>query len=84
MALAEVKHPPFTRGKKQLEKVEVDWSRELSRVRIQQKFTILQGTIPITLVTDNTGQNMVTIDKIVRVCCALVNLCSSLFPKIKL
>ncbi len=34
MAMAEVKTPPFTRGKKQLEKVEVDWSHELSIVRI--------------------------------------------------
>ena len=34
MAMAEVKIPPFTKGKKQLEKVEVDWSRELSLVRI--------------------------------------------------
>ena len=30
MAMAEVKTPPFTRGKKQLEKVDIDWSRELS------------------------------------------------------
>ena len=59
----------------------MDWSRELSQVRIhveraigvlKQRFTILQGTIPITLVTDNAGQNMVTIDKIVRLCCALI------------
>ena len=34
MALEEVKHPPFTRRKKQLEKVEVDWSRQLSQVQI--------------------------------------------------
>ena len=90
MALAEVKLPPFTRGKKQLEKVDVDWSRELSLVRIhvervigvlKQKYTILQGTIPITLITDSTGQSMVTIDKIVRVCCALVNLCPSVIPQ---
>ena len=73
--------------------IEVDWSIKLSQVRIhveraigvlKQKFTILQGTIPITLVTDIAGQNMVTIDKIVRVCCALVNVCHLLFPKIKL
>lgn len=32
MVLAEVKIPPFTKGKKQLEKQEVDWSRELSVV----------------------------------------------------
>ena len=59
----------------------MDCRRELSQVRIhveraigvlKQKFTLLQGTIPITLVTDNTGQNMVTIDKIVRLCCALI------------
>ena len=34
MVLAKVKISPFTKGKKQLEKVEVDWSRELSSVRI--------------------------------------------------
>ena len=59
----------------------MDWSRELSQVRIhveraigvlKQRFTILQGTIPITLVTDNAGQSMVTIDKIGRLCRALV------------
>ena len=90
MALAEVKFPPFTRGKKQLEKVDVDWSRELSLVRIhvervigvlKQKFTILQGVLPITLVTDNTDKTKATIDKIVRVCCALVNLCPSVVPQ---
>ena len=52
MTLAEIKTPPFTRGKNQLEKMEVDWSRELSIVRIhvervigilKQKFTILQS-----------------------------------------
>ena len=68
----------------------MDWSRELLQVQIhveraigvlKQKFTILQGTIPITLVTDNAGQNMVTIDKIVRVCCALVHLCQSVIPQ---
>ena len=77
--------PPFTRGKKQLEKVDVDWSRELSIVRIhvervigviKQKYTILQGTIPITLIKDQTSDTP-TLDKIVRVCCALVNLCPS-------
>ena len=51
MALAEVKMSPFTRGKSNcMEKVDVDWSRELSIVRIhhvewvigviKQKYTI--------------------------------------------
>ena len=55
MVMAEIKTPPFTKGKKQLEKVDIDWSRELSAVRIhvervigvlKQKYTILQKTIP--------------------------------------
>jgi len=49
MLLAEIKIPPFTKGNKQLEKIELDWSRELSMVRIhvehvigalKQKYTI--------------------------------------------
>ncbi len=32
--MAEIKMPPFTKGKKQLEKKDVDWSHELSIVRI--------------------------------------------------
>ena len=40
MVLAEVKTPPFTKGKKQLEKVDVDWSRELSMVRIHDEQVI--------------------------------------------
>ena len=48
---AEVKLPPFTRGKKQLSKLEVDTSRQLSRVQIhvervigflRQKYTMLE------------------------------------------
>ncbi len=90
MALAEVKTPPFTRGKKQLERKEVDWSRELSLVRIhvervigmlKQKFTILQSTLPIAFISSNNDSNLSKIDKIVRVCCALVNLCPPIVPE---
>ena len=89
MALAEVKTPPFTKGKKQLEKVEVDWSRELSIVRIhvervigilKQKYTILQGVLPIRAVSDMDEQHA-SVDKLVKVCCALVNLCPSVVPQ---
>ncbi|XP_072176348.1 uncharacterized protein [Diadema setosum] len=88
MAMAEVKVPPFTRGKKQLEKVDVDWSRELSGVRIhvervigmvKQKYTILQNRIPINLIRDESSPQA-TVSKIVRVACALVNLCPSVVP----
>jgi len=83
MMMAEVKTPPFTKGKRQLEKVEIDWSRELSLVRIhvervigvlKQKYTILQGTLPIALIKDDN-------DKIVTVCCACVNMCPSIVPQ---
>lgn len=88
--MAEVKTPPFTRGKKQLEKKDIDWSRELSMVRIhvervigclKQKYSILQGVIPITLISNQDNSAEATIDKIVRVCCACINLCPSIVPQ---
>ena len=83
---AEVKTPPFTKGKKQLSRHEVDWSREISHVRIhvervigllKQKYTIMQGTIPISLLKDGTK---CTIDNIITTCSALCNLCVSVVP----
>ena len=94
--MAKIKIPPFTKGKKQLEKDNVDWSRELSivprvnnirslivRIHVErvigilkQKFTILQGVLPISLIAGNDDKDS-TIDKIVKVCCACVNLCPS-------
>ena len=67
MALAEVKILSFTKGKKQLEKIDVDWSRELSIVRIhvervigvlKLKYTILQGTLPISVIADKDDQEI--------------------------
>ena len=91
MVLAEVKTPPFTKGKKQLEKQEVDWSHELSVVWIhvervisllKQKYTILQSVIPIQLISSNdSSATESTIDKIVCVCCACINLCPSFVPQ---
>ena len=89
MVLAEGKTPPFTKGKKQLEKQDVDWSRELSVVRIhvervigvlKQKYTILQGTLPISLLSDSDDDNEAVIDKIVKVCCACINMCPPVVP----
>ena len=76
--MVEVKTHPFTKGKKQLEKQEVDWSRELSVVRIyvervigalKQKYTILQGLLPINLISDHDYYDEAVIDKIVSVLC---------------
>jgi len=72
-----------------LEKVNVDWSQELSVVRIhvehvigvlKKKYTILQSILPIALSSDSKG-TLATVDKIIKVCCAFVNLCSLVVPQ---
>ena len=83
---AQVKIPPFTKGKNQLSKTEVDNSRQLSRVRIhveriigvvRQKFTILKSTLPINLIMCTPQEDISVIDKVVTICCALCNCCDS-------
>ena len=87
--MAEIKIPPFTKGKKQLEKVDVDWSRELSLVRIhvervigilKQKYTVLQSILPVQF-CDGSNDEVTVIDKVIHVCCALTNLCPSVVPQ---
>ena len=86
---AEVKHPPFTRGKPQLSKLEVDSARQLSQVRIhvervigavRQKYMILQSTLPISMVACYGEDKLSPIDKIVTISCALYNHCNSVVP----
>ena len=89
MVLSELKTPPFMKGKKQLEKQEVDWNRELSIVRmhverviglLKQKYTILQTALPISLIANNDDNiDESAIDKIV--CCVCINLCPSVVPQ---
>ena len=86
---AEVKLPPFTKGKKQLSQCEVDQARQLSRVRIhvervigliRQKYKILSGTLPINFIKCSAGEEYSTIDKVVTICSALCNCCESVVP----
>ena len=86
---AEVKIPPFTKGKKQLNKVEVDTAHQLAQVRIhverviglgRQKYTILQSTLPINIIKTSEEESMSNLDKIVIICCALCNCCDSVVP----
>ena len=58
MYCAQVKIPPFTKGKRQLSQLEVDTSCQLSAVRIhvervigalRQKYSFLEGTLPINI-----------------------------------
>ena len=89
MYCAEVCIPPFTKGKKQLSKVEIETARQLSHVRIhvervigviRQKFSILHSTLPVNIVTSSDDNNVSFVDKIVTVCCALCNWCDSVVP----
>lgn len=75
MNIAVMKTPPFTKGRKQLEKMVVDWGRELSSIQIhverligllKQKYKILRGFLPITFIS-HTRNEQASIDKLVRV-----------------
>jgi len=88
MYCAEVKTPPFTRGKKQLSKLEIDTAQQLSQVRIhverviglvRQKYSILQSTLSIYMLKGDE-EGVSPIDKIVVICCALCNCCDSVVP----
>ena len=46
---------------------------------VRQKYSILSATQPIDFVTSK-DENVPTLDKIVCICCALVNLCDSVVP----
>ena len=76
----------FTKGESQLstaeiaettieENVLVHVERAIGNVR--QKYSILQGTLPIDYVVKRGGEECPLIELIVRVCCALCNLCDS-------
>lgn len=86
---AHLKISAFTRGKKQLHPSELEYSRGLAAVRIhverviglvRNKYTILQSTIPISLCQTATPGELTSLDKMVRVCCALCNICQSVVP----
>ena len=86
---AEIVVPPFTRGKKQLSRLEIDKARQLSRVRIhvervigllRQKYTILESTLPINTIMCDSRTNNSVINCVVTICCALCNCCESVVP----
>lgn len=86
---ANMSIPAFTKGKSQLDAIEVEQTRRIANVRIhverligsiRQKYTFLSATQPIDLVSVEDESILPTLDKIVHVCCALVNLCDSVVP----
>ena len=78
---AEIKVPPFTRGKKQLSRIEVDRARQLSRVRIHVERVIgLLRNFTVNYPNKHDNCENSVIDKIVVICCALCNCCKSVIP----
>ena len=87
---ARLQIPSFMGGKQQLSLHKVEVSKKLSEVRIhiervigllKNKYKILQGTLPLHLIKHkHDSQDYANIDRILTVCAALVNLCSSVVP----
>ncbi|XP_038138972.1 uncharacterized protein LOC119782193 [Cyprinodon tularosa] len=90
MMCAEVKMPSFTKGRCQLDAKDVEDSRAIAHLRIhvervigcmRNKYKLLHRTIPIRLLLTCEGEEVTLLDKIVFVCCCLVNMCSSVVVK---
>lgn len=88
---AELTMPAFSRGKHQLDPLEVEETRDIANVRIhvervigslRQKYTFLHSTLPITMLSKKTSLcNVSVLDQAVAVACSLVNLCASVVPE---
>ena len=79
----------FTKGVSQLSPAEVESTRKLANLCIhvehvigatRQHYSILLSTLPIHFMTKRSPDGVPTVDKIVRVCSALNNLCVSVVP----
>ena len=87
---ATVKIPSFTKGKRQLDSLDVEATRRIASVRIhvervigyvRNKYKILQETLPLHYLIRKDASNYTTIDKICTVACALSNMCDSIIPR---
>ena len=86
---ARLHTPSFTKGKDQLSALEVEETRAIANVRIhvervigavRQRYTILKGSLPIDFIIKRDQEDIPLVDRIIRVCCALNNLCDSVVP----
>jgi len=44
---------------------------------LKQKYTILEGPLPVNLIKHKSDEEYATVDKILTVCATLTNLCDS-------
>ena len=88
---AKLEIPSFTKGQDQMTAEDVEDTRVIANVRIhvervignlRKKYSILNGTLPIDcLLSKGDGtEKLTTLEKIVHVACALINLCPSVVP----
>ncbi|KAI4880946.1 hypothetical protein NFI96_003389 [Prochilodus magdalenae] len=87
MMCAEVTDPVFSEGQRQLDIKGVEDVRRIAHLRVhleklkdglRDKYAMLNGTVPNSLVRPCEGEKITLLDKIVTVCCALNNI----FPSV--
>ena len=85
---ASLEIPAFTKGLTQLSPVDIEKTRKLANLRIhiervigatRQRFSILSSTLPIQYMK-SSRDDIPVVDKIIRICSALNNLCVSTVP----
>ena len=62
-------------GGRALSRVQIHVERVIGVVR--QKYTIFQSTLPVNFIMCSKNQDIIVIDKVVTICCALCNCCKS-------
>ena len=89
MHMAKLEMLAFCRGVRQLSQRDTECSAKLSKVRIhvervigllKNKYSILQGPLPVNLVKHFNDNESANIDKLLTVCVALTNLSKPIVP----
>ena len=89
MMQVSLKIPSFTKGVSQLPPLDIEKTRKLANLWIhvervigvtRQRYSILMSTLLIQYMKARSKQEAPTVDKILRVCSALNNVCVSVVP----
>ena len=87
---SELVIPAFTKGKSQLDPIDVEKTRKIAHVRIhvqrvigllrRKKYSILDGILPTDYLSTSAKDQSPLIDQVLRVSAALTNLCPPIVP----